>query len=178
MTTKRWRICVSLKSPYSFEVPFPHLTRGSFLRQDCAARDITLCQAAELARNQSNWMSIVHQSDCWRAETMSLSLSSLWHTLLKSSRVHNRTPVFSRDCLLPRVGITDVQWSQIRFNGSEPRHWVTVDRALSQVSQSPWVHGSLLPKRHFGRFIRFCRAHDRDQRAYRQNTRRRDVVRI
>jgi len=26
-----------------------------------------------------------------------------------------------RGCLLPRVGRTDVQWSQIRFNGSEPR---------------------------------------------------------
>jgi len=47
------------------------------------------------------------------------SLSS-WHTLLERSRVHDQTSVFSRGCLLPRVGRTDVQWSQIRLNGSEP----------------------------------------------------------
>ena len=34
--------------------------------------------------------------------------------------VHNWTTVFWRGHL-PRVGRTDVQWSQIRFNGSEPR---------------------------------------------------------
>ena len=32
-----------------------------------------------------------------------------------------RTPVFSRGWLLPRIGRTDVQWSQIWFNGPEPR---------------------------------------------------------
>jgi len=31
--------------------------------------------------------------------------------------VHSCTLVFSRGCLLPCVGRTDVQWSQIRFNG-------------------------------------------------------------
>jgi len=31
------------------------------------------------------------------------------------------TAVFSSGCLLPRVGRADVQWSQIRFSGSEPR---------------------------------------------------------
>ena len=46
---------------------------------------------------------------------------SLWHTLLERSHVRNQTPVFSRGCLLPRTGRTDVQWSQIQFNGSEPR---------------------------------------------------------
>jgi len=40
------------------------------------------------------------------------SLSSS-HTLPERSRVHNRTPVFPRGCLLPRAGKTDVQWSQI-----------------------------------------------------------------
>ena len=34
--------------------------------------------------------------------------------------VHNWMTVFSRGHL-PRVGRTDVQWSQIRFSGSEPR---------------------------------------------------------
>ena len=52
--------------------------------------------------------------------SLSLSLSS-WHTLLERSRVRSRTPVSPRGCLLPRVGRTDVQSSQIRFNGSEPR---------------------------------------------------------
>ena len=46
---------------------------------------------------------------------------SPWHTLLERSRVHNRTTVFSIECLPPRLERTDVQWSQIRFNGSEPR---------------------------------------------------------
>jgi len=55
-----------------------------------------------------------------RRALLSLSLSS-WRTLLERSLVHNRTPVFPRGCLLPRVGRTDVQSSQIRFNGSEPR---------------------------------------------------------
>ena len=27
----------------------------------------------------------------------------------------------------------------------------------------PWAHTILTPKRHFDRFIRFCRAHGRDQ---------------
>jgi len=48
-------------------------------------------------------------------------LFSSCHALLEHSRVRNRTPVFSRGRLLPRVGRTDVQWSQIRFNGSAPR---------------------------------------------------------
>ena len=52
--------------------------------------------------------------------SLSLSLSS-WHTLLECSHVHSRTPMFSTGCLLPRVRRTDVQWSQIRFSGSEPR---------------------------------------------------------
>jgi len=44
------------------------------------------------------------------------------HTLHERNRVHNRTPAFWRGCLLPRIGRTRVQWSQIlRFNGSEPR---------------------------------------------------------
>jgi len=47
------------------------------------------------------------------------SLSSR-HTLPEHSHVHNRTPVFSRGCLLPRIGRTDVQWSQIWFNSSKP----------------------------------------------------------
>jgi len=46
---------------------------------------------------------------------------SSWHTLLDSSCVHNRTPVFLAGCLPPRIGRTDVRWSRIRFNGSEPR---------------------------------------------------------
>jgi len=46
---------------------------------------------------------------------------SLRGTLLDSSCVHNRTPVFLAGCLPPRIGRTDVRWSQIRFNGSEPR---------------------------------------------------------
>jgi len=41
-----------------------------------------------------------------------LSLPSR-HTPLERSRVHNRTPVVSRGCLVPRVGRNDVQWSQI-----------------------------------------------------------------
>ena len=47
------------------------------------------------------------------------SLSS-WHTLLEHSCVHNWMPVFSRGWLLP-TGRSDVQWSQIQFNDSEPR---------------------------------------------------------
>ena len=47
------------------------------------------------------------------------SLSS-WHTLLERSHAHSWTPVFSRDCLLPCTGRTDVQWSLIWFSGSEP----------------------------------------------------------
>ena len=62
-------------------------------------------------------------SRCLRAVRRGQSVTSLssWHTLLEHSRVHNPAPVFSRGCLLPRVGKTEVQWSQIRFNGSEPR---------------------------------------------------------
>jgi len=40
---------------------------------------------------------------------------------LECSHVNNRMPVFSRGCLLPHLGRTDVQWSPIRFSGSEPR---------------------------------------------------------
>jgi len=35
-------------------------------------------------------------------------LHGIGPTLLERSRVHNRTPVFSRGCFLPRVGRTDV----------------------------------------------------------------------
>jgi len=61
-------------------------------------------------------------SRCLRTVRRGQSVTSLssWHILLERSRVHNPAPVFSRGCLLPRVR-TDVQWSQIRFNGSEPR---------------------------------------------------------
>jgi len=48
------------------------------------------------------------------------SLTS-WHTLLEHSCVHSRTLVILGGCLLPCIGKTDVQWSQIRFNGYEPR---------------------------------------------------------
>jgi len=40
---------------------------------------------------------------------------------LERSHVNNRMPVFSRGCLLPHLGRTDVQWSPIRFSGSEQR---------------------------------------------------------
>ena len=50
------------------------------------------------------------EADDIRARYLSLPLSlsvcvsvSSWHTLLEHSRVHNRAPVFSRGCLLPRV---------------------------------------------------------------------------
>ena len=43
-------------------------------------------------------------------------------SLLDYSRVHsNWMPMFSRGCLLPCIGRTDVQQSQIQFNGYEPR---------------------------------------------------------
>ena len=37
---------------------------------DCAARNITLCQAAELARDRSRWRSTVDQSGCWSTGTI------------------------------------------------------------------------------------------------------------
>ena len=35
---------------------------------------------------------------------------SSWHIFLEHSCVHNRMPLFSRGCLLPRAERTDVQW--------------------------------------------------------------------
>jgi len=53
-------------------------------------------------------------------KSRSLFLCSL-HTLIGRSRVHNRTPLFSAGCLLPRVGRTDVLRSLVRFSCSESR---------------------------------------------------------
>jgi len=41
-------------------------------------------------------------------------------TVLEGVHRNNQTPVFLRGYLLPHVGRTNVQWSQIRFNGIEP----------------------------------------------------------
>ena len=54
-----------------------------------------------------------------------LSLTS-WHILLECSRVHSRTPVFLRGCLVTCVGRTDVQWSQVRLSGSETHQITTL----------------------------------------------------
>jgi len=45
---------------------------------------------------------------------------SLWFSLHKHRRIHNQMPVFSRGFLLPCVQRTNMQQSQIQFNGSEP----------------------------------------------------------
>ena len=41
-------------------------------------------------------------------KSLSVLSPSSWHALLEHSRVHNRTPVFSRACLLRCAGRTDV----------------------------------------------------------------------
>jgi len=75
-----------------------------------------------------------------------------WHSYLQRSRVRSRTPVFSRGCLLPRVGRTDVQWSQIRFSGSDgsSRGWVfpEVVSSLAEAceSQQQQLHGDGLQR--------------------------------
>ena len=47
-----------------------------------------------------------------------LHLFSSWHNLLEHSHVHSQTPVFSKGCLLPHAGRTNVQWSQIWVSDS------------------------------------------------------------
>ena len=58
-----------------------------------------------------------------------------------TSNVHNQTPVFSRGCLLPHIGRTDVQWSQIKLSGSEPCV-IRSSRGLFPVSQGIVIHSS------------------------------------
>ena len=53
--------------------------------------------------------------------SLSLSLSVAYSSWAQPYPQSNATAVFSTGCLLQRVERTDVQWSQIRFDGTEPR---------------------------------------------------------
>ena len=67
-----------------------------------------------------------------------LSLSS-WHTHLEHS--HFECQVFSEGCLFPRVGRTNVQWSQIQSSGSQ-RH---MGIRHSHLSWPPFSHFFCFP---------------------------------
>jgi len=70
------------------------------------------------------------------------------HTVLAHSRVHSWTLVFSRCCVLPRVGRTDVHWSQMWLNGSEScvmlpeKYWHhQCDISRAKASVRCWMAG-------------------------------------
>ena len=79
-------------------------------------------QSSDIFGTQCRWQITLcyHSLGGTTISTRLYSFSSR-HTLLKCSHVHNLSPVFSGRCLLQGVVRTDVQWSEIKLNSSEPR---------------------------------------------------------
>ena len=104
---RRWQLVV-----LNTEQP-QYRAENFFLLQWRPQGGVLLCRRY-VARVRGHWpFSRLSGSRCW--------LAAMRHTILEHSRVYNLTSVFSRGCLLRRMEMTDVQWSQIRFSGSERR---------------------------------------------------------
>ena len=54
------------------------------------------------------------------------------HSFLDRGHVHDRTPVFSRGCLLPRLGRTDIQWKKDWSSASVVNHTIVTDPTVQQ----------------------------------------------
>jgi len=100
------------RSHFQSRVPGGHINKPNIYIM-CNKSKRVMAQVTEISKPN------LHDNPTINHSNHKYNLSS-WNTLLEHSHVHNRSPVFFRACHLPCIGRTDVQWSQIWFNGSEP----------------------------------------------------------